>query len=92
MADDTRHIIASDELAAETEVALSVNGMDYQRVLIQSTASSLGASTEAELNRRRNESRVCCRRSFISIGILTFINLLNYMDRFSVAGLVLLYF
>jgi len=87
--ENTRPIIEADELEAEFNVEPNQleRGRD-SRQFMQSTASSLDTSTDIGLETWREIERRTSRRNVLSIVILTFINLLNYMDRYSVAGVL----
>jgi hypothetical protein len=74
---------------SETSIQVRTTKMDIQNEIIQETTSSsvnLLRQSEYENQIKNNEKYFCIKKTSIVVGILFLINLLNYIDRFTVAG------
>lgn len=75
----------------EAPIQFKTTKMDNQDEILQETASSsanLIRQSDDENQITNNEKYFCINKKSIVVGILFFINLLNYVDRFTVAGML----
>jgi len=87
---DTEPLLATDALGIDTdELDDSPVYSEVRRDRPASNVSSLTGSDnmDAEVARIRDDSISVTKRNILSILVLTLVNLLNYMDRSSVAGI-----
>lgn len=72
----------SDENGGSSSLSSSTNKLDIK----QMSSSSASTSTTA-VGVRDPESSSVTKRQIITVAILCFVNLINYMDRFTIAGM-----
>jgi len=73
----------SDETGGSSSLSSSTNKLDIKQM---SSSSASTSSTAVDVG-RGSESSSISKRQIITVAILCFVNLINYMDRFTIAGM-----
>jgi len=74
----------SDETGGSSSLSSSTNKLDIKQM---SSSSASTSSTAVDVG-RGSESSSISKRQIITVAILCFVNLINYMDRFTIAGIL----
>ena len=72
----------------EKPIQFKTTKMDNEIQETTSSAANLLRQSEYDNRNTNNEKFFCIKKTSTVVGILFFINLLNYVDRFTVAGML----
>ena len=72
----------SDETGGSSSLASSTNKLDIKQM-----SSSSASTSSTAVDARNPQSSSFSKRQLITVAILCFVNLINYMDRFTIAGM-----
>lgn len=67
----------------DNAVISNASTYDYHMVNAENAQNT---SRERQIKGMSSDMRTISRRDWITVGVLCFVNLINYMDRFTVAG------
>jgi len=73
----------SDETGGSSSLASSTNKLDIKQM-----SSSSASTSSTAVDARNPQSSSFSKRQLITVAILCFVNLINYMDRFTIAGIL----